>query len=87
MVLDWSGVKFEGDLGVIFKVNEVFHLVESREFISSVLLASPGQSIINRVESWSGVKFGGDFGVEFRVKFWVIFHESWPGETRVRRLK
>ena len=33
----------------------MFHLVESHEFISSVLLASPGHRIINRVESWSGI--------------------------------
>ena len=56
----------------------------------SVLLASPVHSIINRVGSWSGVKFGvkfrGDFGVEFG-NLESFFHESWPGETGVRRLK
>ena len=53
-------MKFGGDFGVefrvIFLVIGVFHLVESREFISSVLLASPGHNIINRVESWSRVE-------------------------------
>ena len=67
--MEWSEI-WRG-FWIDFKSLECSTYTESHEFITSILLASPGHSIINRVESWSGVEFG-DFGVEFS-EIWSHF--------------